>query len=193
MARRRKPRRGALLLVVLSILMLFLLISIAFIVIASHYKRAARAAAKSELKGDSPALELEGALLQVLVGVPTGSASQLDGCSLLEDMYGATSGVNGSIASVTPRMSGQFLLLNDDNSGATPDGVPGVPHYQPNRRGRHDDQRPGGRVQFARCHRACRRRRVGRSVSQRSGRPRNARGGKHVPHQWSGVQRTGKQ
>ena len=87
MPRRRKPHRGVLLLIVLSLLVLFVLIGVTFIVVAGQYTKAAKAYSRHELKGDPPAKELDGALMQLL----RGSADPNDLMyrhNLLRDVYG---------------------------------------------------------------------------------------------------------
>lgn len=87
---RRRPagqRRGVILLVVLALLSLFVVISLTYVLIASQFRRTARATSAATLRGQDPSRLLDDAAYQVFVGTRN-SRSALGPHSLLEDLYG---------------------------------------------------------------------------------------------------------
>ncbi len=104
---RDSPRRGVLLLVVLALLAMFALVGITFVMLTSHARRGAQAAARAEQYAD-PADDLLGeVVLQCLRGTIR-PASVLQNHSLLEDLYGADP-------------TGRLHDGNDDDGDLVPD------------------------------------------------------------------------
>ncbi len=119
---RRKRQRGVLLLIVLSLLVLFVLIGITFIVVAGQYTKAAKAYSRHELKGDPPAKELDGALMQLLRGT-SDPHDLMYRHNLMRDVYGVD-GFEGIVLNVAygGQNGQQFLAMQfgDVFGGARP-------------------------------------------------------------------------
>lgn len=125
--RRRGPsRQGVVLLVILSLLSIFIVISTTFLLVTSHYNRAAQSLAQEKLLRDPPNKLLDMAFYQLVRGTndPRSAARAHD---LLGDLYGHN-GIRGRVTQSfnVGGQGGQLVEIEvDTGSLENFDGTPG--------------------------------------------------------------------
>ncbi len=105
---RRRARRGVLLLVILGLLAMFALVAVAFVMVAGHHMRSARAIQRIGQQEKRPRETLHLGFLQAVRGTPS-PASVIGPHGLLEDIYGEPA-YEGGITGVNSRLCGGQLF-----------------------------------------------------------------------------------